>query len=118
MLQPQKKLQKEIEQTRHKIEDAERRYDLEELAMLKHGKLPELEKKLESERENQAKSKAQLLKEEVTEDEIAEIISKWTGIPVTKLVESEREKLLHLPSLLHNRVIGQDEAVDLVADAA
>ena len=85
--------------------------------MLKHGKLPELEKKLESERENQAKSKAQLLKEEVTEDEIAEIISKWTGIPVTKLVESEREKLLHLPSLLHNRVIGQDEAVDLVADA-
>ena len=112
-----KDLQKEIEQTRHKIEDAERRYDLEELAMLKHGKLPELEKKLESERENQAKSKAQLLKEEVTEDEIAEIISKWTGIPVTKLVESEREKLLHLPSLLHNRVIGQDEAVDLVADA-
>ncbi len=112
-----KDLQKEIEQTRHKIEEAERRYDLEELAMLKHGKLPQLEKQLESERENQVKNKAQLLKEEVTEDEIAEIISKWTGIPVSKLIESEREKLLHLPELLHKRVIGQDEAVDLVADA-
>lgn len=75
--------------------------------MLKHGKLPELEKKLENERENQAKSKAQLLKEEVTEDEIAEIISKWTGIPVTKLVESERENYCIFLAF-HNRVIGQD----------
>lgn len=110
-----KNLQKEIEQTRFKIEEAERRYDLEELAILKHAKLPELENRLKNEIDN--KNKAQLLKEEVTEEEIADIISKWTGIPVTKLMESEREKLLNLSQILHNRVIGQDEAVDLVSDA-
>lgn len=113
-----KKLKQEIENVKRQIEEAERRYDLNELAVLKHGKLPGLEKKLEEEKAKQDSYKEkQLLKEEVTEEEIAEIVSKWTGIPVTKLVESEKEKLLNLEDILHRRVIGQSEAVTAVADA-
>jgi ATP-dependent Clp protease ATP-binding subunit ClpB len=113
-----KKLQQEIEDVKRNIEDAERKYDLNELAVLKHGRLPELERRLEEERAKQASnSDKQLMKEEVTEEEIAEIVSKWTGIPVTRLVESEREKLLNLEEILHKRVIGQDEAVTAVSDA-
>ncbi len=111
-----KEIKEEIDFTKHEIEEAERRYDLEKLSQLKYGKLPELMKKLE---EAKALNEGQdrMLKEEVTEEEIAEVVSKWTGIPVTKLVESEREKLLHLDEILHKRVIGQDEAVQSVVNA-
>jgi ATP-dependent Clp protease ATP-binding subunit ClpB len=111
------RIKEEIDDTKAKIEEAERKYDLNSLAELKHGKLPELEVRLEEEKTKSEKTENQLLKEEVTEDEIAEIISKWTGIPVNKLMENEREKLLSLDSELHKRVIGQDEAVTLVSDA-
>jgi len=110
----------EIEQVRHQVEEAERQYDLDRAAELKHGRLPELETKLaeqEAKIQADAASGAQLLREEVTEDEIAEIVSRWTGIPVTRLVEGEREKLLRLDEILHRRVVGQDEAVQLVTDA-
>ncbi len=118
ILTREKELKQQIEETRRRIEEAERRYDLNELAILKHGKLPELEKQLQEEKGKQkAAGGRQLLKEEVTEDEIAEIVSKWTGIPVTKLVENERDKLLNLEEILHRRVIGQDEAVESVAGA-
>jgi ATP-dependent Clp protease ATP-binding subunit ClpB len=111
-------LKQQIEDTRRKIEEAERRYDLNELAILKHGKLPELEKQLQEAKDRQeAGAGKQLLKEEVTEEEIAEIVSKWTGIPVTRFVENERDKLLQLEAILHQRVIGQDEAVEAVAGA-
>ena len=111
-------IREEIEQIRHDIEKAEREYDLNKAAQLRHGTLPELEKKLEAEEKATAASGgARLLREEVTDDEIAQIVAKWTGIPVTRLVEGEREKLLHLDNLLHERVVGQDEAVELVADA-
>ncbi|HOJ80948.1 MAG TPA: ATP-dependent chaperone ClpB [Clostridiales bacterium] len=114
----EKELKQQIEEVKRQIEEAERRYDLEELAVLKHGKLPGLEKQLQAEKEKQqASGRKRLLKEEVTEEEIAEIVSKWTGIPVTKLVENERDKLLNLESVLHKRVIGQDEAVEAVAGA-
>ena len=114
----EKELKQQIEEVKRQIEEAERRYDLDELAVLKHGRLPELEKQLQAEKEKQmASGKKRLLKEEVTEEEIAEIVSKWTGIPVTKLVENERDKLLNLESILHRRVIGQDEAVRAVAGA-
>ena len=107
-----------IELVRMEIEKAERAYDLNRLAELKHGRLPELERKL---REAEAKLTAQggerLVREEVTEEEIAEIVSRWTGIPLTRLLEGEREKLLKLDQVLHQRVIGQDEAVQAVADA-
>jgi ATP-dependent Clp protease ATP-binding subunit ClpB len=113
-----KELKQQLEDTKRKIQEAERRYDLNELAVLKHGKVPELEKQLQEEKNRQEGiAGKQLLKEEVTEEEIAEIVSKWTGIPVTRLVENERDKLLHLDELLHKRVIGQDEAVDAVAGA-
>ena len=113
----EKELKQKIEDTRREIEEAERAYDLNKLAVLKHGKLPELEKKLEELKKKQNSSEKRLLKEEVTEEEIAEIVSRWTGIPVTRLVESEREKLLNLEQILHRRVIGQDEAVTAVSDA-
>jgi len=114
----EKELKQQIEQTNRKIEEAERRYDLNELAVLKHGTLPELERQLQQERERlKGTGGKRLLKEEVTEEEIAEIVSRWTGIPVTRLVENERDKLLHLEELLHKRVIGQDEAVEAVAGA-
>lgn len=113
-----KGIKQQIESVKHDIEDAERNYDLEKLAQLKYGTLPDLEKKLEEEKKKADEGKdARLLKEEVGEEEIAEVISGWTGIPVSKLVESEREKLLKLPEILHKRVIGQDEGVQAVAEA-
>jgi ATP-dependent Clp protease ATP-binding subunit ClpB len=111
-------LRQAIEITKHEIEKAEREYDLNRLAELKHGKLPELEKQLrDKEQQLAVDDEGRLLREEVTDAEIAEIISKWTGIPLTKLLEGEREKLLRLDEVLHRRVIGQDEAVQAVADA-
>ena len=113
-----KVVKQQLEDVRHQIEEAERGYDLEKLAELKYGTLPDLEKKLEIEKEKAEKAEeARLLKEEVTEEEIAEVISGWTGIPVSKLVETEREKLLRLPEILHKRVIGQDEGIQAVAES-
>ncbi|RMF84680.1 MAG: ATP-dependent chaperone ClpB, partial [Nitrospirae bacterium] len=108
-----------IEQVRGEIERAEREYDLNRAAELKYGTLAELERQL-AERERQVAAAGgdhALLQEEVTEEEIAEVVSRWTGIPVAKLMEGEREKLLHLPALLHQRVVGQDEAIQAVSDA-
>ncbi len=111
-------LREEIERTRHEIAVAERNYDLERAAELKHGRLPELERQLrEKEAELERLGGTRLLREEVTEEEVAEIVSRWTGIPVSRLMEGEREKLLRLDEVLHRRVVGQDEAVRLVADA-
>ena len=110
-------LRKQIEQTRYEIEQAERQYDLNKAAELKYSKLAELEKQLKTAEEKQVKNENRLLQEEVTADEIASIISRWTGIPVTRLMEGEKEKLLHLDNVLHQRVVGQNEAVDAVADA-
>ncbi|MDE2722778.1 MAG: AAA family ATPase, partial [Gemmatimonadota bacterium] len=109
-------LREKIEQTRCEIEEAERQYDLNRAAELKHGTLPDLERQLKTAEDSQTMDN-RLLREEVTEEEIAEIASRWTGIPVTRLVEGEREKLLRLDDILHERVVGQDEAVSLVADA-
>lgn len=117
-IQKIKEIKEEIESVKREIEDAERKYDLDRLAVLKHGTLPSLQKQLEQEKEMQSHVRdKRLLKEEVTEEEIAEVVAKWTGIPVAKLVESEKEKLLRLEEILHQRVIGQDEAVRAVADA-
>ncbi|QSX07959.1 ATP-dependent chaperone ClpB [Alkalibacter rhizosphaerae] len=110
----EKEIKQEIEQVNHQIEEAERNYDLEKLAQLKHGVLPGLLQQLEKAKEPMERK---LLKEEVTEEEIAQIVSKWTGVPVSKLMEQEKEKLLHLADILHHRVIGQDEAVEAVSDA-
>jgi len=112
-------LKKEIEETRQEIERAEREYDLNRLAELKYGRLNELERRLKSEEEHlSGKQKhGMLLKEEVDEEDIARVVSRWTGIPVTKLMEGEREKLIHLDEELHKRVVGQEEAVRAVADA-
>ncbi|MDH4007643.1 MAG: ATP-dependent chaperone ClpB [Desulfuromonadales bacterium] len=112
-------LREKIEKVRQEVEVAEREYDLNRAAELKHGRLPELERQL-AESEGKlpgAEDRTRLLREEVTEDEIAGIVSRWTGIPVTRLVEGEKQKLLKLDQILHRRVIGQDEAVQLVADA-
>ena len=109
-------LREAIEQTRREIEEAERQYDLNRAAELKHGTLPDLERQLKTAEGSQTMDN-RLLREEVTEEEIAETASRWTGIPVTRLVEGEREKLLRLDDILHERVVGQDEAVSLVADA-
>jgi ATP-dependent Clp protease ATP-binding subunit ClpB len=112
-------LRSELEEVRREIEDAERAYDLNRAAELRHGRLPELERRLQAEEERleQKQGGTRLLREEVTEDEIAEVVARWTGIPVARLMEGEREKLLRLDEVLHERVIGQDEAVQLVADA-
>lgn len=112
-------LREEIEKIKHEIEKAEREYDLNKAAELKHGKLPELEKKLQEaqQRIEESNTGERLLREEVTEEEIAKVVSMWTGIPVSRLMEGEREKLLKLDQVLHQRVVGQDEAVQLVADA-
>jgi ATP-dependent Clp protease ATP-binding subunit ClpB len=113
-----KESKQRIEDVKLEIEEAERAYDLEKLAQLKYGTLPELEKQLEESKKNaDATEERRLLKEEVTEDEIAEVVSGWTGIPVSRLVESEKEKLLRLPEILHGRVVGQDEAVTAVSQA-
>ncbi|MEN3283063.1 MAG: ATP-dependent Clp protease ATP-binding subunit ClpB [Solirubrobacteraceae bacterium] len=112
-------LRAELEEVRREIEETERSYDLNRAAELRHGRLPELEARLrgEEERLESKQGGTRLLREEVTEEEIAEVVARWTGIPVTRLVEGEREKLLRLDEVLHERVIGQDEAVQLVADA-
>ncbi|MBS1261075.1 MAG: Chaperone protein ClpB [Calditrichaeota bacterium] len=114
-----KKLREEIDRTRLAIERAQREYDLNKAAELQHGVLPSLQKQLAEQERTRAnrEESSRLLREEVTEEEIAEIISRWTGIPVTRLMEGEREKLLKLDQVLHRRVVGQDEAVNLVADA-
>ncbi|HUK71338.1 MAG TPA: ATP-dependent chaperone ClpB [Streptosporangiaceae bacterium] len=112
-------LRREMEQVRQEAELAERDYDLNRAAELRHGKLPELQRRLQAEEEQLAakQGKSRLLREVVTEEEIASIVSRWTGIPVSRLKEGEREKLLRLDEILHERVVGQDEAVRLVADA-
>ncbi|MDD4550052.1 MAG: ATP-dependent chaperone ClpB [Syntrophomonadaceae bacterium] len=112
-------LREELGQVRQQMEKAEREYDLNLAAELKYGKLPELERRLEQEEEQLVRKRGEnsLLREEVTEDEIARIVSRWTGIPLTRLMEGERQKLLRLDEILHERVIGQEEAVRLVADA-
>ena len=113
------KLREQIEEVNAEIEAAERKYDLNKAAELKYGKLPQLQKELE-EKEREAEengNKNTLLRDKVTEEEIARIIERWTGIPVAKLMEGEREKLLHLEDILHERVVGQDEAVQKVAEA-
>ena len=111
------KLKEEIEKANAQIEQAERSYDLNKVAELRYGKLPELQKQLEEEEKKEGNKENVLLRNKVTADEIADIVSRWTGIPVTKLMEGEREKILHLKDLLHKRVIGQDEAVEDVAEA-
>ena len=112
------KLREEIEQVNAQIEQAERNYELNKAAELKYGKLPEFQKQLEIEEQEAEKSKEEgLLRNKVTEEEITKIISRWTGIPVAKLMEGEREKILNLDKILHKRVIGQDEAVEKVSEA-
>ncbi len=114
-----KKLREELEYVNGEIEKAEREYDLSKAAELKYGKLPNLQKQIEEEEKiaEEAKSEKSLLRNKVTEEEIAKIIGRWTGIPVSKLMESEREKLLHMEDTLHKRVIGQGEAVKKVSEA-
>jgi len=111
-LKKQRDIREQIEQTKVDIEQAERAYDLNRAAELKYGKLTGLEKQLEA-----GKSSTALLKEEVDEEDIAQVVSRWTGIPLSKLMEGEVQKLTHLPEELHMRIIGQDEAVDAVSDA-
>ncbi len=112
------KLREEIEQANAQMEQAERNYDLNKVAELKYGRIPDLQKQLQKEEEIAEKSKEDgLLRHKVTEEEITKIISKWTGIPVSKLMEGEREKILNLDKVLHKRVIGQDEAVEKVSEA-
>jgi ATP-dependent Clp protease ATP-binding subunit ClpB len=108
----------ELEKLRRQLEEAESDYDLNRAAELRHGKIPAMEKELQTvEQEMMKEQEGRLLREEVTEEEVADIVARWTGIPVTKLVEGEREKLLKLEKILHERVIGQNEAVELVSDA-
>ena len=111
------KLREEIESVNSEIQIAQRNYDLNKAAELQYGRLPELKKQLEEEEERVAKEDRSMVRESVTEDEIAQIISRWTGIPVAKLTESERNKTLHLDKILHERVVGQDEAVELVTES-
>lgn len=111
----------ELDESRKALEDAENNYNLEKAAELQHGKIPQLEKELreleDAFQDDQVGDEERIIREIVTDEEIGDIVSQWTGIPVTKLVESERDKLLHLNDILHERVVGQDKAVDLVADA-
>ena len=110
-------IREEIEAVHRQIQDAQQKYDLNKAAELQYGKLPQLEKELKEEEEKVKNADLSLVHESVTEDEIARIISRWTGIPVAKLTESERNKTLHLDDELHKRVVGQDEAVEKVIDA-
>ena len=110
-------LREEIETVNRQIQDAQQRYDLNKAAELQYGKLPQLQKELAEEEERVRNEDLSLVRESVTEDEIARIISRWTGIPVAKLTESERSKTLHLDDLLHKRVIGQEEGVEKVTEA-
>ncbi|MBO0466750.1 ATP-dependent chaperone ClpB [Enterococcus plantarum] len=107
----------EIDKAKHELEDAENNYDLERAAVLRHGTIPKLEEELKQLEEKNAKDNVRMVQEAVTENEIAQVVGRLTGIPVTKLVEGEREKLMKLNETLHKRVIGQDEAVDAVSDA-
>ena len=112
------KLREEIEQTGGEIERAEREYDLNKAAELKYGKLPQLKAELEKEEKlAEEAQQSSLLRDKVTEEEIAKVVGKWTGIPVAKIMEGEREKLLHMEDILHRNVVGQDEAVRLVSEA-
>ena len=115
-LEGEKNIKEAIDHVRHEIEEAERNYDLEKLSALKYGELPKLEEQLKQE-QSKEKGDGKLIKEEVTEEEIAEVVSKWTGIPVAKLAETEREKLLHLDEILKKRVVGQADATKAVSDA-
>ena len=115
-LEGQKTIKERIDRVKHQIEDAERRYDLEELSQLKYGELPKLQEEL-SKTMGTEKPQNAMVKEEVTEEEIAEVVSKWTGIPVKKLAQTERDKLLNMATLLKKRVFGQDQAIDAVSDA-
>ena len=110
-------LREEIEQVNRDIATAQQQYDLNKAAELQYGKLPQLQKQLEAEEEKVKNQDLSLVHESVTEDEIARIISRWTGIPVSKLNESERSKILHLDTVLHKRVVGQDEGVEKVTEA-
>lgn len=115
-----REVREQIDHLRHELEEAENNYDLNKAAELRHGKIPAVEKELlalETENREKTAQEDRILQEEVTENEIAEIVGRWTGIPVTKLVEGEREKLLKLADVLHQKVIGQDDAVRLVSDA-
>ena len=114
-----REIREKLEKAKQESEEAERAYDLDRVAKLRHGVIPELECELgESEKQMADREKTPgLLREEVTEDEIAEVVSRWSGVPLTRLLEGEREKLMHLDPTLHKRVIGQDEAVSVVADA-
>ncbi len=115
-VQKTRKLREEIEAARLEMEKAERAYDLNKVAELRHGKIPQLEEELKRQ-EKKDRGETTLFKEEVSEEEIAEVVAKWSGVPVTRLVEGEKEKLLRLEEVLHERVIGQDEAVSLVTEA-
>lgn len=118
MIQELKNKKLKLDELRHEIESAEREYDLEKLAKLKYGELPSLEKEIEDlKNKTEQANESRMLREEVGEEEIQAVISEWTGIPVSKLAESEREKLLHLEDILHKRVIGQDEGVKAVSEA-
>ncbi|MDB6094586.1 MAG: ATP-dependent chaperone ClpB [Verrucomicrobia bacterium] len=110
-----RKLREKLEAARLEMEKAERAYDLNKVAELRHGKIPQMEEELK--RHEKAGNTTTLFKEEVSEEEIAEVVSKWSGVPVTRLVEGEKEKLLRLEEVLHERVVGQDEAVSLVTEA-
>jgi ATP-dependent Clp protease ATP-binding subunit ClpB len=118
-IQQVRNVREALEKARRELEEAENEYDLNKAAELRHGRIPQLEKQLKQLEKQMSETgkEGRLLREEVTEEEIAEIVSRWTGIPLTRLVEGEREKLLRLHDLLHERVIGQDEAVELVSDA-
>ena len=115
-VQKTRKLREEIDATRIEMEKAERAYDLNKVAELRHGKLPQMEEELKR-LEKKGREQTTLFKEEVSEEEIAEVVSKWSGVPVTRLVEGEKDKLLRLEDVLHQRVIGQHEAVTLVTEA-
>ncbi len=118
-----RKVREEIEKVRQQIETAQRAYDLNQVAELQYGKLPELEKKLKDAeaaaetKDKEKDAKPRLVREEVTAEEVGQVVARWTGIPVTRLLEGEKDKLLRLDKILHERVIGQDEAVQAVADA-
>ena len=111
-------LREQLEDLNRQLEDAERKYDLETSAQLRYGKIPEVKKALQAEEQNAQNGREDsILRDKVTEEEIARIVERWTGIPVARLVQSDREKLLHLEATLHERVVGQDEAVTAVAEA-
>jgi ATP-dependent Clp protease ATP-binding subunit ClpB len=110
-------IREELEKARHEMEQAQRKYDLNKVAEYQYGKIPELERQLQEAEGQLGQTDAKLIKEDVTPEEVAEVVARWTGIPLSRLVEGEKEKLLRLDSILHQRVIGQDEAVQAVTDA-